>query len=601
MNIPKASPVSNKKITGPTARLSLESGESLCVGRYSPVGKGDLVAHTQKSASVILRDSQEAIQIKPVWKKRRRAKIGGESLSIVLKEIETEDELSGYQRLTQYHYRGSKGVGRSVPIIATVNSNELPKVIGFIEVTSSLLTNSARRAILDSKFSDLESGVAWVGWNGKTAKAYSNTIARISRCVVFPELRGIGLSTLLCHAAIDYCKTRWHIAGLKPIFLEITADMLRYYPFVRSSGFEYIGETAGNSDRLITDMRYLLRKYASEGRKGLPQGGGGIMSLQISYTETLRRMMSSSGKSLQQVVDILKKSPDKLTDNEWIALHKVYRRPKPTYLIGLNKSSHDFILKRKKALGIREPSSTFGFSEAPLCKEDLTVTVKSLSVSSQLSNSARSRAVQESFGFVSRGLTTNISSTFELRVNPGDVILISGPSGSGKSILLECLFRLLTGRLNSLPKNMNFNAEIDGSTKRCSMYTRPKMGVAPIDQFGDCSVETVLKVLAITGLAEPHTFVRPARSLSEGQKYRLGLAMALSKQPDFLFMDAFCESLDKFSSIAVCKSLRSASKEFGFGIIAATARPEFVADYLSPTIKINLTSTEEVRVINHDS
>ena len=450
--------VIRRKLAGAKARLILENGYVLDVGRYSPIGKGDQVCRTNNITSVVLPNSQQRIQLMPVWEMHHNVNIGDESLLVILKEIETDEELVGYKNLTQYHYRGSKGVGRSVPLIATVSSDKLPKVIGFIEITSALLTNSARRSLFDANFSDPRSGIAWVGWNGKATKNFSNSIARISRCVVFPELRGIGLSKKLCHAAIDYCKSRWYIAGRKPLFLEITADMLRYYPFVKSSGFEYIGDTAGNADRLTKDMQYLLRKYASKGRKGLPKGGGGIMSLQISNTETLRQMMESSGKNLNQVIDILKKAPDKLSDDEWIALHKVYRRPKPTYIIGLNENTRKFIAKRKRNTGIKEPALTFGLYEQPRNTKHWKISLKRLSISSELSNSARSRAVQESFGFVSRGLTTDVSSAFNLQITTGDVILISGPSGSGKSILIKCLIKLLSSNVNRLSKKISLGS-----------------------------------------------------------------------------------------------------------------------------------------------
>ena len=325
------------------------------------------------------------------------------------------------------------------------------------------------------------------------------------------------------------------------------------------------------------------------------------MSLQISYAETLREMMASSGKSLNQVVDILKKAPDKLSDSEWIALHKVYRRPKPTYMIGLNENARKFITKRKRTTGIKEPAFSFGLYENPRVRKNWNVSLNSLSISSELSSSARSRAVQESFGFVSKSLTTDISSAFELNIHTSDIILISGPSGSGKSILIRCLIKLLSGNKGKLPHYMNFEAQIDGPKAKCSQHRAPKLNLAPVDQFANCSLETILKLLAITGLAEPHTFVRPAHSLSEGQKYRLGMAVAIADQPDLLFFDEFCEPLDSFSTIAVCKKLRSSAIEFGFGVFVATSRPEFVNDYLRPTVSIKLTSTQEVGVIRHDS
>ena len=79
------------------------------------------------------------------------------------------------------------------------------------------------------------------------------------------------------------------------------------------------------------------------------------------------------------------------------------------------------------------------------------------------------------------------------------------------------------------------------------------------------------------------------------------MAVALAEQPDLLFFDAFCESLDSFSTIAVCNKLRSSANEFGIGIFVATSRPELVREHIRPTVSVKLTSTQEVGVIRHDS
>jgi ABC-type lipoprotein export system ATPase subunit/GNAT superfamily N-acetyltransferase len=597
----KFSTVVSKKVHGANSILMLENGEQLNVGRFTPISKGDRVKRDGKVTSVLLAASNREITVTPAWRKKAKASIGGSVASIWLKEVETNEELEGYKRLTQYHYRGDTGVGRAVPLIITTVSSELPKVIGFIEITSSLLANSARSKFFDATFSDTSTGVAWVAWNNKTSKKYSNIVARISRCVVFPELRGVGLATELCKAAVEYCELHWHIAGLKPLFLEITADMLRYHPFVKAAGFKFIGDTGGNADRLIKDMNYLMRKYASGGRKALPKGGGGIMALQISYAETLRKMMTDSGRSLQGVVDTLKKSPERLSDEEWIALHKVYRKPKPNYMVGLNRASNDFIEKRRKKLGIVDPVQKFRLFENVENVAEIQITVDHLKVTASPSSSSRSRGVQESFGFVSKGLTTEITGPFEMELKSTDLCLISGPSGSGKSILLDCIRRLLTTGIKRMPSQVDFIAERNGAAVTCSVLSKPKLNAAPVDQFGKLDLDTIMHLLSLTGLAEPHVFVRPAYSLSEGQMYRLSLAIALAKQPTFLLADSFCESLDRFSTIAVCRSMRKAAVEYGFGCIVATARPEFIREYLRPTISIYLTSTDEVRIERHDA
>src|SRR5262249_1175968 len=56
----------------------------------------------------------------------------------------------------------------------------------------------------------------------------------------------------------------WQISGLKPLFLEISADMLKFVPFAQKAGMTFIGETEGNLGRAARDMAYLLRLKKQE-------------------------------------------------------------------------------------------------------------------------------------------------------------------------------------------------------------------------------------------------------------------------------------------------------------------------------------------------
>ena len=210
-------------------------------------------------------------------------------------------------------------MGRCVPLIAKIDMWDLPNVVGFIELSSTFIVNTARSRFLNAQFVDKERGFAWQRWDREVAKAFSNSIVRISRCVVYPELRGLGLSRILVEAAARFAKERWHLGGLRPSFIEITAEMLRFWPFVRAAGFHYIGETEGNRHRAAKDMRYLVirdRKTA-----GMPKGGGGIMFAQRGYAKTLVDVMERTGYKIDEILAILQRSPEKLSDEEWVALH----------------------------------------------------------------------------------------------------------------------------------------------------------------------------------------------------------------------------------------------------------------------------------------
>lgn len=590
--------VVERRVGSNSLEIYLNNGEKIELRRFAPVGRGDILSIRDGDYWVKLPNSRGSLQITPAWNCVVNLPTLND-LSVNIKEIETEQEIEGYLRLTNFHYRGGGGVGRRVPLIAIVDCWELPKVVGFIELSSSFLVNTARSQVLNATFSDPETGVAWTRWDNKTAREFANCIVRISRCVVFPELRGVGLATLLVNAAIDFAKQRWHIGGLRPSFIEITAEMLRYWPFVKSCGLHYVGETEGNQHRAAKDMKYLLGRTMKA--ENLPQGGGGILSLQRSHATMLAEVMRESKLSIPQIVNYLHCSPDKLTDEEWVLLHKVFRRPKPTFMKGLTKSANEFIERRIGIVSSNKENITTqkktkkNNNELILFIENLQVEIICRPVSS-----LRSRRVQEAFGIVSSEFYSRLLENLNLTMRRGEIVLIGGPSGTGKSLLLRAI-RKIAGKANSRGR-LPDTVKTDGRLKTLPIEVAwpkqivPKM--APVELLKNFSLEESLQILASAGLAEAQLFVRPASTLSVGQAYRLALALSIAKKPDLLLIDQFCEPLDKFTTVAVCSRLRKVSKELGVGIIAATADPEKVARALNPNYLLLLSSSGQHRWVS---
>ena len=220
---------------------------------------------------VLVEQDSSWIDIGTTWQLNTKFRIGKKEFQIQFKEIETKEELKHFAALQLHHYRGGSGVGRTVPIIARCKVWDLPRILGFIEISSSMIANTARKQFLNFPYREKE-GVIWKSWNQDASKKYSNMICRISRFVIHPEIRGVGLAKEFIQAALSYAAAQWHFGGFQPRFMEITADMLRYYKFL-CGDFKYIGETEGNEHRLQSDMRYLVRKaLVEEGVKGNAPG-----------------------------------------------------------------------------------------------------------------------------------------------------------------------------------------------------------------------------------------------------------------------------------------------------------------------------------------
>ena len=544
---------------------------------FVPVSKGDSVRFSNGGAWVKLRKMEGEIQISPAWYSQKFLRINGKIISLVVKEIETQEELNEYHALTQFHYRGRGGVGRRIPLIAKINVWNLPKVVGFVELSSSLIVNVARKKVLDVPFHDSDLGIEWKSWDRDTAKKYTNAIVRISRCVVYPELRGIGLAAKLANAAVEYARERWHIGGLRPCFIEIVAEMLRYWPFVEKVGFVKVGETEGNEKRAQKAMAYLLTR--KENGKGYPKGGGGIMSMHRMHAEKLAEIQKQRNLNVDGVIKLLAKSSDKLSVRDWVSLHDIYRHKKPTYMLGLTKSAHKHLKKQMKCA----PSPA---KNMPNKRSGALASVEGLRITACVKprNSARCRRIQEAFGIVSNEFKSELICNFSTDFRAGEIVLVSGASGVGKSLFLDAIRHLTQskGRKTHLPKGIQVDCDRVLNKARVVRLQNPPRSKAPIELLSSYSLDDSMRILARAGLAEAHLFVRPSYALSLGQSYRLALAIALSKNPDILLIDEFCEPLDEYTTAVVCRKLRQATTKENISVIAATADVQRVLPELHP-------------------
>jgi len=532
---------------------------------------------------VLAKNDGDWINIGTPWRKTERLQLANCEVTIIFKEIETDAELAAFEQLKHFHYRGGGGAGRTLPIIAVSDSIDLPEIIGFLEISSSMIVNTARKKFLDFPYSE-PNGVAWKLWDREAASAYSSIICRISRFVIHPELRGLGLAKLFTDAARSYASERWHFGGYRPRFMEITADMLKYYKFL-DKNFVSMGDTEGNEHRLAKDMSYLVRKARTDaGIKGMPQGGGGIMVLQRGYASQLINYLNESNKALAEVVSSLRYDPSQLDQDTWESLHRLNRRPKPSYIVGLTPTAKKYITARLALL--RGGATSTATRSSPL---PTTWQVKSMDVcvSSSISQSKDGRILQDAFGFVGAALSATPFSGVSLTFISGELTLVCGASGSGKSLFLYGISSILASNSSDVALEIGGSQtiEVSGSSNQpahlVSLAAVPHH-VTALELKGRVPLGDFLHVAAICGLAEPQLFVRPVSTLSSGQRYRLQIALAVLRRPQVLVIDNFCESLDRFTAASVVKGLKRLARENAISLIVATAAYERLAGWCSP-------------------
>ena len=141
---------------------------------------------------------------------------------------------------------------------------------------------------------------------------------------------------------------------------------------------------------------------------------------------------------------------------------------------------------------------------------------------------------------------------FELRLAEGDVVYITGDSGSGKSVLLRALGEDLGSEAVDIDE-----LDVDGDS-------------AIVDSVGGSFREAV-ELLSRVGLNDAYLFLRRYGELSEGQRYRYRMAMMMDSGCRFWLADEFCSSLDRTTARIVAYNIQRAARRLGVTLVVATS------------------------------
>ena len=182
--------------------------------------------------------------------------------------------------------------------------------------------------------------------------------------------------------------------------------------------------------------------------------------------------------------------------------------------------------------------------------------------------SGKAASVMTMFGLTSDRLSEkSVIHNCQLEIDSGDVVYITGPSGSGKSVLLRELEKAVSACEKMSLSEIEF----------------PK-GQAVIDCI-DGDFLASLKVLSTAGLNDCLCVLNQASHLSDGQKYRLRLAMALGSGKKFIFADEFCSHLDRITAAVISYNVRKFANQTGVTFVLASSHDDIVAD-LAPDVLV---------------
>ncbi|MER6991289.1 ATP-binding cassette domain-containing protein [Saccharopolyspora hirsuta] len=160
------------------------------------------------------------------------------------------------------------------------------------------------------------------------------------------------------------------------------------------------------------------------------------------------------------------------------------------------------------------------------------------------------RAELRGFGWRPLGRRTPTVQGLDLRVRPGERILLAGPSGAGKSTVVHALAGVLGG---ALPGEMSGEVRVDG---QIGLVLQNPGAAVVADRIGrdvafgpeNAGVpreeiwRRVARALDLVGL--PHPVDHPTSALSGGELQRLALAGVLALRPSVLLLDEPTSMLD---------------------------------------------------------
>lgn len=187
--------------------------------------------------------------------------------------------------------------------------------------------------------------------------------------------------------------------------------------------------------------------------------------------------------------------------------------------------------------------------------------------------------VAESFGLGLSDKKFTVYRDLSIPLEEGDVVYITGQSGSGKSLALRDMASELARR--GLRVGNIDAVALDPET-------------ALVSQIGSTTQEA-LSLMNQAGLNDAYLWVRAPGELSDGQKYRFKLAKLIESGAQVWVADEFGAVLDRETAKIVAFNISKAARKAGAILIVATTHGDLV-EYLAPTLTIEKLFGERVEV-----
>lgn len=361
-----------------------------------------------------------------------------------------------------------------------------------------------------------------------------NQIVRIPRIVIHPEFRGMGLGVLMVKHLVQYAKNYWDINGYTPIMIEVIAAMLEYHKFFEKAGFINLGYTGGYETAMIPQY-----------------GNGAFESRENFHSYDFMRKQKPKPYLVYPLTVEVKKRTNKIMGDE------VFKTK-----IEIIQSSN----RLRKPIEFKEVSAIYKLKNG--CTE-------------------RTSIVKEAFGVDSEQAFSLVVKNFSLTIKPGDVVLITGASGSGKSTVIK----LLTSPRKELKREIKMTGKITGRSLRniAVLNTHWSQSLPLVEQVrrGE-DIKRAIELLNSVGLTEAYLYIKHPNQISDGQRYRFAIAKLCDSQKPLWIADEFVSTLNSEMAAIVARGVRKLAKKYGATLILAAPHIDGFVQSLLPNKLVRL-------------
>jgi ABC-type ATPase with predicted acetyltransferase domain len=197
---------------------------------------------------------------------------------------------------------------------------------------------------------------------------------------------------------------------------------------------------------------------------------------------------------------------------------------------------------------------------------------------SSVNRTPRVLEIAEGFGLGLSDKEFVIYDNVELEIEQGDIVYITGQSGSGKSLLLKELKEQMKHHQAEV---MDLNDIV--------------LDEKPVIELIGQSTTQAADILAKAGISDAWIYIRKPSELSDGQRYRLKLAKVLESKADVWIADEFGAVLDRITAKVLAFNMQKVARACGKTLIIATTHTDLIEE-LGPSLLITKRFRERVNV-----